>query len=90
MKRRDYYAFIADIYRFRPLAVIVASILVIIPSVVEMVTQGLSAIEVLLRLCISIIVMGILVWLLTGLVLRYAKLQEKVERDADSSGRMYL
>lgn len=89
MKRRDYYAFIADIYRFRPLAVIVSSVLVTIPSVIEMITQGLSILQVLIRLVISVLFMGALIWMITGLLVRYAKVQAQAERESNSKTQAY-
>lgn len=89
MKRRDYYAFIADIYRFRPLAVIISSVLVTLPSIIEMATQGLSILDVLTRLVISILFMGALVWLVTGLLVRYARIQAQAEHQANSKSQTY-
>lgn len=90
MKRRDYYSFMADIQRFRPLAVIVLSTVVIVPSLAEMLTQGMSVLVVLLRYLIALVVMTILVWSVSSLLLRYARIQERAESDGNKSGRNYL
>jgi hypothetical protein len=75
MKRRDYVALMADIRRYRPVAVIVLSVLMLLPSFDEMVSQDLSPLAVLVRLVEALVVTGLLVWALSGVVLHYARVQ---------------
>lgn len=77
MRHQDYYSFIADIHRFRPLAVIVLAIAVIAPSLVEMATEGLSALVVLLRFVEAMAFAGALVWMVSAVLLRYARTQAR-------------
>lgn len=83
MKRRDYYALMADVRRFRPVVVIVLTIVVLLPSFGEMVTQSLSPLTVLARLAGSLAVVGLLVWAVSGVVLHYAGIQVKSQRHRD-------
>ncbi len=75
MQEREYYRFAADVRRLRPLASVVITVLVMAPSFVEMGTQALSALSVLERLAASLAIVSVLVWLVSGLVLHYAKTQ---------------
>ena len=84
MKRRDYSAFISDVQRFRPLIVVVISILVLIPTFDEMVTQSLSMLVVLFRLAEVMFVDSIMVWLVSSVLLHYARTQSRAEKVNDS------
>ena len=75
MQQREYYRFAADVRRLRPLASVLLTVLVMTPSFVEMGTQSLSALSVLERLAESLAVVSVLVWLISGLVLHYARTQ---------------
>jgi hypothetical protein len=75
MKRQDYHALVADVRRFRLVAAIVVAIVVLLPTLDEMVSQGLSPLIVLVRLVEALIVAGILVWCVSGVVLHYARVQ---------------
>ena len=66
VRRRDYHALTVDIRRFRPIVVIVLAIVVLLPSLDEMVTQGLSPLVVLARLAESLAVVGALVWVVSA------------------------
>lgn len=77
MKSKEYNAFIADIYRYRPLIVVVLSILVMLPTLDEMVTQGLSLLIVLFRLAETMFVDSVVVWLVSSVLLRYARIQAR-------------
>jgi hypothetical protein len=75
MQQREYFRFAADVRRLRPLASVIATVLVMTPSFVEMGTQSLSALSVLERLAASLAIVSVLIWLVSGLVLHYAKTQ---------------
>ncbi len=75
MREREYYRFAADVRRLRPLVSVIVTVLVMAPSFVEMGTQDLSALSVLERLAASLATVSVLVWLVGGLVLHYAKTQ---------------
>ncbi len=67
--------FAADVRRLRLLGVVVLAIGVLVPSVIEIFRQDLSPVTVLSRLVLSLIVIGALVWILSGVVLHYARVQ---------------
>jgi hypothetical protein len=75
MQQREYSRFAADVRRLRPLASVIVTVLVMTPSFVEMGTQSLSALSVLERLAASLAIVSVLVWLVSGLVLHYARTQ---------------
>jgi protein-S-isoprenylcysteine O-methyltransferase Ste14 len=83
VKRRDYLALMSDIRRLRPVTVIVLTIVVLLPSLAAMVTQGLSPLTVLSRLAATLAVVGLLVWLVSGVVLHYARIQVESQRHRD-------
>jgi hypothetical protein len=80
MRRRDYVTLLADIRRLRPVIVIVLATVVILPSMYEMVTQALSPLTVLFRLAQGLAVIGILVWIVSAVVVHYARIQVKSQR----------
>jgi uncharacterized protein YqhQ len=87
MKRRDYHALSSDIRRVRPLIVIVLAVIVLLPSIDEMLTQDLSPLSVLVRLAESLFVLGLLVWSVSAVVLYYARIQvESHHRRETESG----
>lgn len=90
MKRHDYYAFMADVRRFRSLVIVVLSTLVVIPSIFDMLTQGMSVLVVLFRYLVALVVIGLLVWIVSTILIRYATIQAHAESDANKSGRNYL
>jgi hypothetical protein len=75
MQQREYRRFAADVRRLRPLASVIVTVLVMTPSFVEMGTQSLSALSVLERLAVSLALVTVLTWLLSGLILHYARTQ---------------
>jgi len=83
VKRREYHALAADVRRFRPFVVIVLTLIVLSPTLDEMVTQGLSPLTVLIRLAVSLAVVGALVWAVSGVVLHYARIQVQSPRSGD-------
>lgn len=90
MKRRDYYAFMADVVRFRPFAIVMLATLVVIPSIFDMLTQGMSVIVVLFRYLVALVVMGSFVWIVSTILIRYATMQARAESESNKSGRNYL
>lgn len=83
MRRRDYHALAVDIRRFRPIIVIVLAVIVLLPSLDEMVTQGLPPLVVLARLAESLAVVGALVWGVSAVVLHYARIQVESHRSGE-------
>ena len=86
LKREDYVKFAADVRRLRLLGVVVLAIGVTVPSVIEMFRQDLSPVTVLFRLVLSLIVIGALVWILSGVVLHYARVQVIARERVDDRG----
>jgi hypothetical protein len=83
VKRRDYHALASDVRRFRPVVVIVLTVIVLSPTLDEMVTQSLSPLTVLARLAVSLVVVGALVWAVSAVVLHYARIQVESRRGGD-------
>ncbi|MGA2835706.1 MAG: hypothetical protein ABSF84_03815 [Acidimicrobiales bacterium] len=75
MNWRDYRVLAADVQRLRPLATIVLAILLLLPSLSETVTGDLPVVTLLARLALALLVSGVLVWIVTGVVLHYARVQ---------------
>jgi len=86
VKRREYHTLIGDIRRCRPLIVIVLAIVVLLPSFDEMLTQGLSPLTVLARFAECLAVIGILVWVVSAVVLHYARIQVESHGRRDTEG----
>ena len=51
------------------------------PSLVETLTQNLSVVSVLSRLVVSLFLIGCLIWLVTAVMLHYARIQAGRELD---------
>ena len=83
MKRREYHALAADVRRFRPIIVIVLTVIVLTPTLAEMVTQSLSPLTALTRLAVTLAVIGTLVWAVSAVVLHYARIQVESARGSD-------
>ncbi len=75
MRHRDFHALIVDVRRLRLVVAIALAIAVLLPSIDEMVTEGLSPVVVLLRFVEALVVVGALVWGASAIVLRYARTQ---------------
>ena len=75
MRRRDYRGLMADVQRLRPLAAVSLALIAVVPSLDEMLSQGLSPLTVLSRLVFALAVLGGLVWIVSGVVLHYARMQ---------------
>jgi hypothetical protein len=89
MTRRDLQWFIGEVLRYRPLATVVLAVALVLPSLWELATGNLSAVTLLARLALALGVCAMLVWALTGIVLRYARLHAQhpaeAERFSDAS-----
>jgi hypothetical protein len=86
VKRREYHALAADVRRFRPIVVIVLTVIILIPTLDEMVTQSLSPLTALSRLAVTLAVIGALVWAVSAVVLHYARIQVESARGDQESG----
>jgi hypothetical protein len=86
LKRRDYGALMADIRRLRPVIVVALVIVVLLPSLDEMATQNLSPLTVLVRLTEGLAFIGTLVWLVSAVVIHYARIQVEAQRVEDQEG----
>ena len=75
MTREDYVRFANDVRRLRLLGVVILALITLVPSAVEMFRQNLSPVTVLLRLVLALVVLGVLVWAISGVVLHYARVQ---------------
>ena len=84
MKRREYHTLATDVRRLRPILVLVLTVVVLLPSLDDMVIGGLSPLTVLARLAVSLAVVGALVWAVSAVVLHYARIQVKSGRDQES------
>jgi hypothetical protein len=74
LTRRDLRAFAIDLLRFRPVATVVLAALLMVPSLAELAAGNLSAVTFLVRLALALPVCAVLIWALTGMVLRYARM----------------
>ena len=63
--------------RLRPLVIVIVTVITILPSLVQTVTQNLSAISVLTRLAVSLFLIGSLVWIVTAVMVHYARIQAR-------------
>lgn len=73
MKAHEYYRFAADVRRWRPFVAVVIAIVLTLPSMVGLLTEGLSVLVVLERLVEALVLVSVLVATLSGLVLHYAR-----------------
>jgi hypothetical protein len=83
MKRREYHALTTDVRRLRPVLVLAVTVVVLLPSLDDMVVGSLSPLTVLTRLALSLVVVGALVWAVSALVLHYARIQVKSGREQE-------
>jgi hypothetical protein len=86
MTRRDLLRFILDVQRFRPLATVVLAVALMLPSLWELATGNLSAVTFLARLALALAVCAVLVWAVTGVILRYARMQAQRPREGELFG----
>jgi hypothetical protein len=82
MTRRDLRSFVIDVQRFRPVATVVLAALLMLPSLGEFAAGNLPAVTFLVRLALALAVCAVLVWALTGMILRYARMH--AQRSAES------
>jgi len=84
MSWRDYRMLAADVQRLRPLAAIVLAIVLLLPSLAETITGNLPFVTLLFRLALALALSGVLVWIVTGVVLHYARVQAQSGPDRRS------
>jgi hypothetical protein len=77
MTRRDLLSFVIDVQRFRPVGTVVLAALLLLPSLGELAAGNLPAVTFLIRLALALAVCAVLVWALTGMVLRYARMHAR-------------
>ena len=78
--------FAVDVQRFRPVATVVVAALLMLPSLGELAGGNLSAVTFLVRLALAVAVCGVLVWAVTGVVLRYARMHAQRTAESESFG----
>jgi hypothetical protein len=76
-----------DVRRFRPLVTVLLTVLVMLPSYVEMLTRGLSATTVLQRLVEALAIASVLVWVVSAVLVHYAKVQSASSVDDGETGQ---
>lgn len=86
MRRRDLQGFVVDVLRFRPVATVGLAVALVLPSLWELVNGNLSAVTLLVRLALALPVCAVLVWALTGVVLRYARMHARIPADGERFG----
>jgi uncharacterized membrane protein len=86
MTRRDIRSFVVDVQRFRPMATVVLASLLTLPSLFEVAAGNLSAVTLLVRLALALVVCAVLVWAVTGVILRYARLHAQVPPEGEQYG----
>jgi hypothetical protein len=86
MTRRDLQWFAVDVQRFRPLATVVLAVALMLPSLWELATGNLSAVTFLARLALALAVCAVLVWAVTGVILRYARMQARGPAEGEPFG----
>jgi len=86
MTRREFRSFVIDVQRLRPLATVVLAVALILPSLWELANGNLSAVTLLARLALALAVCALLVWAVTGVVLRYARMHAQVPVEAERFG----
>jgi len=86
MTPRDLQWFIGEVQRYRPLATVALAVALVLPSLWELATGNLSAVTLLGRLALALAVCAVLVWALTGVVLRYARLHARSPAEGERFG----
>ena len=86
MTRRDFRSFVIDVQRFRPVAAVVTAALLMVPSLLELAGGNLSAVTFLVRLALALAVCAVLVWGLTGMILRYARMHAQGPSERETFG----
>ena len=88
MTHRDLQWFVGEVQRYRPVATVVLAVAVVLPSLWELATGNLSVVTLLGRLALAIAVCGVLVWAVSGLVLRYARMHARRPAEAERFGEV--
>jgi hypothetical protein len=83
MTRRDLQWFIGEVQRYRPLAAVGLAVALVLPSLWELATGNLSVVTLLARLALALGVCTVLVWAVTGVLLRYARLHARTLADGE-------
>ncbi len=83
----DFSSFVGEVQRFRPLATVVLAVAMVVPSLWEVVGGNLSALTLLVRLALALPVCAVLVWVVTGVVLRYARIQARARGEGEQFPR---
>jgi hypothetical protein len=86
MTRRDLQRFMVDVQRFRPLATVVLAAALMVPSLLDLAAGNLSAVTFLGRLALGLAVCAVLVWSVTGVVLRYARMHAQRSDEGELFG----
>jgi hypothetical protein len=86
MTRRDLRSFVIDVVRFRPVATVVLAALLMLPSLGDLAGGNLSAVTFLVRLALALAVCAVLVWAVTGMVLRYARMHAHRSAENEALG----
>ena len=86
LTRRELRTFAIDVQRFRPVATVVVAALLMLPSLGELAGGNLSAVTFLVRLALAVALCAVLVWALTGMVLRYARMHAQRAAEGESFG----
>lgn len=79
MRATHYLKFVADVRRYRPLAIIALSALVVAPAFPQVISQELSTTEFLGRFAEAMAAISVLVWAVSSLVIRYAMQHVRAE-----------
>jgi hypothetical protein len=88
MTRKDLRWFVVDVQRFRPVATVVLAVGLLVPSMWELVTGNLSAVTLLVRLALALAVCAVLVWAVTGVILRYARMHAQRAAESERFGAL--
>jgi hypothetical protein len=88
MTRRDLQWFVGEVQRYRPVATVLLAVVLVLPSLWELVAGNLSAVALLARLTLSLAFCAVLVWASTGVVLRYARMHALRSAEAERIGNM--
>jgi hypothetical protein len=84
--RRDLHRFMVDVQCLRPVVTVVLAVILMLPSFWELATGNLSAVTFLARLALALAVCAVLVWSVTGVVLRYARMHARRPAEGDPFG----
>ncbi len=89
MTGRDLRSFVGAVHCFRPLATVVLAVALVLPSFFELASGNLSAVTLLGRLALALPVCAALVWGVSGIVLRYARIQAAAQAENERIRRAH-